>query len=110
MKSRAAVTFAARKLLEIAEVELGGSQEGEVLVEVKTTGVCRTDVFTLSGDDPEGSFPTTLGHKGADIAVEVGPGVKSIKPGDYVIPLYTPEYRECDFCLHPKTNLCQSYM
>jgi len=108
MKTRAAVAFQAGKPLEVVEVDLEGPKGGEVLVEIKATGVCHTDVFTLSGDDPEGAFPAILGHEGAGIVREVGPGVKSLKPGDHVIPLYTPECRECDFCLHPKTNLCQS--
>jgi len=108
MKTRAAVAFEAGKPLEIVEVDLEGPRPGEVLVEIKATGVCHTDAFTLSGDDPEGAFPAILGHEGAGIVVEVGPGVTSVKPGDHVIPLYTPECRECDFCLHPKTNLCQS--
>lgn len=108
MKTRAAVAFQAGKPLEIVEVDLDGPRQGEVLVEIKATGVCHTDAFTLSGDDPEGAFPAILGHEGAGIVVEVGAGVKSLKPGDHVIPLYTPECRECDYCLHPKTNLCQS--
>ncbi|HIF73740.1 MAG TPA: S-(hydroxymethyl)glutathione dehydrogenase/class III alcohol dehydrogenase [Porticoccaceae bacterium] len=108
MKSRAAVAFNAGKPLEIVEVDLEGPKAGEVLVEIKATGICHTDAFTLSGDDPEGAFPAILGHEGAGIVQEVGPGVKSVKVGDTVIPLYTPECRECDFCLHPKTNLCQS--
>ncbi len=108
MKTRAAVAFEAGKPLEIVEVDLEGPRQGEVLVEVKATGVCHTDAFTLSGDDPEGAFPAILGHEGAGIVVEVGPGVTSVKPGDHVIPLYTPECRQCDFCLNPKTNLCQS--
>ena len=108
MKTRAAVAFAAGKPLEICEVDLEGPREGEVLVEVMATGICHTDAFTLSGDDPEGAFPAILGHEGAGIVREVGAGVKSVKPGDHVIPLYTPECRECSFCLHPKTNLCQS--
>ena len=108
MKTRAAITFAAGDALEIAEVDLEGPKAGEVLVEIKATGVCHTDAFTLSGDDPEGAFPAILGHEGAGIVVEVGSGVSSLKPGDAVIPLYTPECRQCDFCLHPKTNLCQS--
>jgi S-(hydroxymethyl)glutathione dehydrogenase / alcohol dehydrogenase len=107
MKTRAAVAFEAGKPLEIVEVDLQGPQAGEVLIELKATGVCHTDAFTLSGDDPEGAFPAILGHEGAGIVVEVGPGVTSLKPGDTVIPLYTPECRECDFCLNPKTNLCQ---
>lgn len=108
MKSRAAVAFAAGKPLEIAEVDLEGPKAGEVLVEIMATGICHTDAFTLSGDDPEGAFPAILGHEGAGIVREVGPDVKSVAPGDAVIPLYTPECRECNFCLHPKTNLCQS--
>jgi len=107
MKSRAAVAFEAKKPLEIVEVDLEGPKEGEVLVEVKATGVCHTDEFTLSGADPEGLFPTILGHEGAGVVVEVGPGVKSLKKDDHVIPLYTPECRECEYCLNPKTNLCQ---
>lgn len=108
MKSRAAVAFAAGKPLEIVEVDLEGPRTGEVLVEIKATGICHTDAFTLSGDDPEGAFPAILGHEGAGIVQEVGAGVTSVKPGDTVIPLYTPECRSCDFCLNPKTNLCQS--
>ena len=108
MKSRAAVAFAAGKPLEICEVDLEGPKAGEVLVEIKATGICHTDAFTLSGDDPEGAFPAILGHEGAGVVVEVGAGVKSVEVGDTVIPLYTPECRECDFCLNPKTNLCQS--
>lgn len=108
MKTKAAVAFAAGKPLEICEVDLQGPQAGEVLVEIKATGICHTDAFTLSGDDPEGAFPAIMGHEGAGIVLEVGEGVKSVKPGDHVIPLYTPECRECEFCLHPKTNLCQS--
>jgi len=108
MKTRAAVAFAAGKPLEIVEVDLEGPKAGEVLVEIRATGVCHTDAFTLSGDDPEGAFPAILGHEGAGVVVEVGPGVKSVAPGDHVIPLYTPECRECDYCLHPKTNLCQA--
>ena len=108
MKTRAAVAFEAKKPLEIVEVDLEWPRAGEVLVEIKATGICHTDAFTLSGDDPEGMFPAILGHEGAGVVVEVGPGVTSLKPGDHVIPLYTPECRECDYCLHPKTNLCQS--
>lgn len=108
MKTRAAVAFGAGKPLEVVEVDLQGPKAGEVLVEIKATGVCHTDAFTLSGDDPEGAFPTILGHEGAGVVVEVGAGVKNLKPGDHVIPLYTPECRECDFCLNPKTNLCQA--
>lgn len=108
MKTRAAVAFAAGKPLDVVEVDLEGPKAGEVLVEIKATGVCHTDAFTLSGDDPEGQFPAILGHEGAGVVVDVGPGVKSLKKGDHVIPLYTPECRECEYCLHPKTNLCQS--
>lgn len=108
MKSRAAIAFEAGKPLEIVEVDLEGPKAGEVLVEIKATGVCHTDAFTLSGDDPEGAFPAILGHEGAGVVVEIGPGVTSVAVGDTVIPLYTPECRQCEFCLHPKTNLCQS--
>ena len=108
MKSRAAVAFASGEPLEIVEVDLDGPKAGEVLIEVKATGVCHTDAFTLSGDDPEGEFPVILGHEGAGIVREIGPGVTSVKVDDIVIPLYTPECRQCDFCLNPKTNLCQS--
>ncbi len=108
MKTKAAIAIGAGKPLEIHEVNLEGPQAGEVLVEIKATGVCHTDAFTLSGDDPEGEFPAILGHEGAGIVMEVGDGVKSVRPGDHVIPLYTPECRSCEFCLHPKTNLCQS--
>ncbi len=107
MDVRAAVAHRAGKPLTIETVQLEGPKAGEVLVEIKATGVCHTDEFTLSGADPEGLFPTILGHEGAGVVVEVGSGVKSVKPGDHVIPLYTPECRECEFCLHPKTNLCQ---
>ena len=108
MKSRAAVAFEAGKPLEIAEVDVDGPAAGEVMVEIKATGVCHTDAFTLSGDDPEGAFPAILGHEGAGVVVEVGEGVKDLKVGDHVIPLYTPECRTCNFCLNPKTNLCQA--
>jgi S-(hydroxymethyl)glutathione dehydrogenase/alcohol dehydrogenase len=108
MKTRAAVALEAGKPLEIMEVDLEGPKAGEVLVEIKATGICHTDEFTLSGADPEGIFPAILGHEGAGVVLEVGAGVKSLKPGDHVIPLYTPECRECDYCLHPKTNLCQA--
>ncbi|MEM9840951.1 MAG: S-(hydroxymethyl)glutathione dehydrogenase/class III alcohol dehydrogenase [Pseudomonadota bacterium] len=108
MKTRAAVAFEAGKPLEVVDVDLEGPKAGEVLVEMKATGVCHTDAYTLSGTDPEGAFPAILGHEGAGIVQEVGPGVTSLKPGDHVIPLYTPECRECDYCLHPKTNLCQA--
>ena len=106
MKSRAAVAFQAGKPLEVCEVELDGPKAGEVLVEVKATGICHTDEFTLSGADPEGLFPAILGHEGAGVVVDVGPGVTSVKKGDHVIPLYTPECRECPSCLSRKTNLC----
>lgn len=108
MDVKAAVAFEAGKPLQVETVQLGGPQAGEVLVEMKATGVCHTDAFTLSGDDPEGLFPAILGHEGAGVVVEVGEGVTSVAPGDHVIPLYTPECRECDYCLHPKTNLCQA--
>ena len=108
METKAAVAFKAGDPLSIETVDLAGPKAGEVLVEVMATGVCHTDAFTLSGDDPEGAFPAILGHEGAGIVREVGAGVTSVKPGDHVIPLYTPECRECDFCLHPKTNLCQA--
>ena len=108
MKTRAAVAIEAGKPLEIMDVDLEGPRSGEVLVEIKATGICHTDEFTLSGDDPEGLFPAILGHEGAGIVREVGKGVTSLKEGDHVIPLYTPECRECDYCLHPKTNLCQA--
>ncbi len=107
MKTRAAVAFEVGKPLEIVELDLEGPKAGEVLVEMKATGICHTDAFTLSGDDPEGMFPVVLGHEGAGVVVEVGAGVTSVVPGDHVIPLYTPECRECDYCLNPKTNLCQ---
>jgi S-(hydroxymethyl)glutathione dehydrogenase/alcohol dehydrogenase len=106
MKTRAAVAFAAGKPLEIVEVDLEGPKAGEVLVEIKATGVCHTDEFTLSGADPEGLFPAILGHEGAGVVVDVGPGVTSVKKGDHVIPLYTPECRQCPSCLSRKTNLC----
>ena len=108
MDTKAAVAFAAGQDLSIETIQLDGPRAGEVLVEVKATGICHTDAFTLSGDDPEGVFPAVLGHEGAGIVQEVGEGVSSVKPGDHVIPLYTPECRECDYCLHPKTNLCQA--
>ncbi|BBK31611.1 S-(hydroxymethyl)glutathione dehydrogenase/alcohol dehydrogenase [Stella humosa] len=107
MKTRAAVAFEAKKPLEIVEVDLEGPRAGEVLVEVKATGICHTDYYTLSGADSEGLFPSILGHEGAGVVMEVGPGVTTLKPGDHVIPLYTPECRECDYCLSRKTNLCQ---
>jgi S-(hydroxymethyl)glutathione dehydrogenase/alcohol dehydrogenase len=107
MRTRAAVATQAGKPLEIMDVNLDGPRAGEVLVEIKATGICHTDDFTLSGADPEGLFPAILGHEGAGVVLEVGEGVTSLKPGDHVIPLYTAECRECEYCLHPKTNLCQ---
>jgi S-(hydroxymethyl)glutathione dehydrogenase / alcohol dehydrogenase len=106
MKTRAAVAVAAGKPLEIMEVDLDGPKAGEVLVEIKATGICHTDEFTLSGADPEGIFPAILGHEGAGVVVDVGPGVTSVRKGDHVIPLYTPECRQCPSCLSRKTNLC----
>jgi S-(hydroxymethyl)glutathione dehydrogenase/alcohol dehydrogenase len=106
MKTRAAVAVGAGKPLEIMDVDLEGPREGEVLIEVKATGICHTDEFTLSGADPEGQFPAILGHEGAGVVVDVGPGVTSVKKGDHVIPLYTPECRQCPSCLSRKTNLC----
>ena len=106
MKVRAAVAVAAGQPLEIEEVELAAPREGECLVQIAATGVCHTDAYTLSGADPEGLFPAVLGHEGAGVVVEVGPGVRSLDVGDHVIPLYTPECRECKFCLSGKTNLC----
>src|SRR5436190_1268472 len=106
MKTRAAIAYAAGKPLEIVSVDLDGPKSGEVLVELKATGVCHTDEFTRSGGDPEGLFPAILGHEGAGIVVDVGPGVTSVKKGDHVIPLYTPECRQCKSCLSRKTNLC----
>ena len=108
MKTRAAIAFEAGQPLEIVELDLEGPKQGEVLVEIMATGICHTDEFTLSGADPEGLFPAILGHEGAGIVREVGAGVTSLVAGDHVIPLYTPECRECDYCLHPKTNLCQA--
>jgi S-(hydroxymethyl)glutathione dehydrogenase/alcohol dehydrogenase len=106
MRTRAAVAVAAGQPLQVMEVNLDDPKEGEVLVEIKATGICHTDEFTLSGADPEGIFPAILGHEGAGVVVKCGPGVKSLKPGDHVIPLYTPECRECPSCLSRKTNLC----
>ena len=108
MQTRAAVAFQAGKPLTIETVDLQGPREGEVLVEIMATGVCHTDKYTLSGADPEGLFPTILGHEGAGVVREVGAGVTSVAPGDHVIPLYTPECRQCEYCLNPKTNLCQA--
>jgi len=106
MKVRAAVAWEAGKPLTIEEVDLEGPKAGEVLVEIKATGLCHTDKYTLSGADPEGLFPAILGHEGAGVVVDVGPGVSSLKKGDHVIPLYTPECRQCKSCLSGKTNLC----
>ena len=108
MKTRAAVAFEAGQPLEVFEVDLAGPKAGEVLVEIKATGICHTDEFTLSGADPEGIFPSILGHEGAGVVVETGPGVTSVAVGDHVIPLYTPECRQCAYCLSGKTNLCQA--
>ncbi len=108
MRTRAALAIEAGKPLEITEVNLEGPRAGEVLVEIKATGLCHTDEFTRSGADPEGIFPAILGHEGAGVVLECGPGVTTLEPGDHVIPLYTPECRECEYCLNPKTNLCQS--
>ncbi|MDG9671483.1 S-(hydroxymethyl)glutathione dehydrogenase/class III alcohol dehydrogenase [Hahella sp. CR1] len=108
MKSRAAVAFAAGQPLEIVEVDVQGPKAGEVLVKIVATGVCHTDAYTLSGDDPEGLFPAILGHEGGGVVMEVGEGVTSVKPGDHVIPLYIPECGQCKFCSSGKTNLCQA--
>jgi len=108
METRAAVAFEAGKPLSIESVELQGPGPHEVLIEVKATGLCHTDAFTLSGRDPEGLFPSILGHEGAGVVIEAGREVESVSPGDHVIPLYTPECRECEYCLNPKTNLCQA--
>lgn len=108
MKTRAAVAWQAGQPLTIEDVDLEGPRAGEVLVEIKATGICHTDQYTLSGADSEGLFPAILGHEGAGVVVEVGAGVKSLQKDDHVIPLYTPECRECKFCLSPKTNLCQA--
>ena len=108
MDVRAAVAFEAGKPLSIETVQLEGPKEGEVLVEVKATGICHTDEFTRSGGDPEGLFPSILGHEGAGVVVDTGPGVTSVAKGDHVIPLYTPECRQCEYCTSGKTNLCQA--
>ncbi|MEG3978631.1 alcohol dehydrogenase catalytic domain-containing protein, partial [Microcoleus sp. herbarium8] len=108
MKVKAAVARSAGQPLTIETVDLDGPRAGEVLVEIKATGVCHTDAYTLSGADPEGLFPAILGHEGAGIVADVGPGVTSVKKGDRVIPLYTPECRNCEYCLSYKTNLCQA--
>src|SRR5512139_2523904 len=107
MKTRAAIAWQAGQPLTIEEVDLMGPKAGEVLVEIKATGICHTDYYTLSGADPEGLFPAILGHEGAGVVVDVGPGVTSVQRDDHVIPLYTPECRQCKFCLSRKTNLCQ---
>ena len=108
MDVKAAVAFEANQPLSIETVQLEGPKSGEVLVEIKATGICHTDAYTLSGKDSEGIFPSILGHEGAGIVREVGPEVKSLKPGDHVIPLYTAECRQCAYCLSQKTNLCQA--
>jgi len=108
MDVRAAIAYQAGKPLEIDTVQLDGPRDGEVLVEIKATGVCHTDAFTLSGEDPEGLFPAILGHEGAGVVVDTGPGVSTLKKGDHVIPLYIPECRQCKSCLSGKTNLCTS--
>jgi len=108
MKTRAAVAYKPGEPLSIETVDLDGPGPGEVLVEIKATGLCHTDAYTLSGKDPEGLFPSILGHEGAGVVLEVGKDVKSVKPDDHVIPLYTPECRECEYCLDPRTNLCQA--
>ncbi len=108
MDIRAAIAHEPGRPLSIETIQLEGPHTGEVLVELRATGVCHTDAYTLSGADPEGLFPTVLGHEGAGVVVEVGAGVRSLKPGDHVIPLYVPECRECGYCLNPKTNLCQA--
>jgi len=108
MKTKAAIAWQSGQPLSIETVDLAGPRFGEVLVEIKATGICHTDYYTLSGADPEGIFPAILGHEGAGIVVDVGPGVTTLKKGDHVIPLYTPECRQCKFCLSRKTNLCQS--
>ena len=108
METRAAVAYRADAPLDITNVQLEGPRDGEVLVEIHATGVCHTDAYTLSGSDPEGLFPAVLGHEGAGVVVDVGPGVTSVSAGDHVIPLYTPECRQCKFCRSGKTNLCQA--
>jgi S-(hydroxymethyl)glutathione dehydrogenase/alcohol dehydrogenase len=108
METRAAVAHKAAEPLSVETITLDGPKAGEVLVEIKATGICHTDAFTLTGEDPEGLFPAILGHEGAGIVVDVGAGVKSVKAGDHVIPLYTPECRECEYCISGKTNLCQA--
>src|SRR5579884_1290167 len=106
METRAAVAIAPGQPLEVTTIQLDGPHAGEVLVALKATGICHTDEFTLSGADPEGLFPAIFGHEGAGVVVDVGPGVTSVAKGDHVIPLYTPECRQCKSCLSHKTNLC----
>src|SRR6186997_3049733 len=108
MKTRAAVAWKAGAPLDIETIDIEGPKAGEVLIEIKASGVCHTDAYTLSGADPEGLFPAILGHEGAGVVVDVGPGVKSIARGDHVIPLYVPECRQCEYCTSGKTNLCQA--
>ena len=108
MKSRAAVAHKAGAPLTIETVEVGGPRAGEVLVEIKATGICHTDEFTLSGADPEGLFPAIMGHEGAGVVVDTGSGVTTLKKGDHVVPLYVPECRQCEYCVSGKTNLCQA--
>ena len=108
MKSRAAIAYKANAPLSIEDIDVAGPREGEVLIEIRATGVCHTDAYTLSGADPEGLFPAVLGHEGAGIVVDVGPGVRSLEKGDHVIPLYIPECRQCSYCTSHKTNLCQA--
>src|SRR3954452_20641493 len=107
MDVRAAVANGPQTKLSLETVQLDGPRAGEVLVEIRATGGCHTDAYTLGGQDSEGRFPSILGHEGAGVVVDIGPGVSSLKKGDHVIPLYTPECRECEYCLNPKTNLCQ---
>src|SRR4051812_35181617 len=106
MKSKAAIAYKANAPLVIEEIEVEGPKAGEVLIEIRASGVCHTDAYTLSGEDPEGLFPAVLGHEGAGVVVDVGAGVKSLSKGDHVIPLYVPECRECSYCTSGKTNLC----
>jgi S-(hydroxymethyl)glutathione dehydrogenase / alcohol dehydrogenase len=108
MKTQAAIAWNAREPLSVEEVDLAGPKAGEVLIEIKAAGICHTDYYTLSGADPEGIFPAILGHEGAGVVLEVGPGVQTVRKDDHVIPLYTPECRQCKFCLSRKTNLCQA--
>ena len=108
MRSKAAIALEPKAKLIIDDIEVAGPRAGEVLIEIRATGVCHTDAYTLSGADPEGLFPSVLGHEGAGVVVEVGAGVKSLAVGDHVIPLYVPECRECSYCTSGKTNLCQA--